>query len=208
MKRTPLFNRFFNPERALAGTTLLLTLLFTPLCLSCGSHSSDSNLNDSIWIAPPEDNSILSLDESDRDGSVRIGEKDYTYHYHFQPSDSLPIVVNADGQRYRDNVAHLTVRREGTVIFSHRFTKQSFTNFIAKKDLAGSALVGFSYNLTKTEDHTQLRFIATVGDPDETAGINYPIEIKVQTSGQWSTERAQDIETEPLIEGLNVDPDM
>lgn len=185
---------------------LFIFTLIAATTAACGNSTKNEETNDSIWQAPVVEDRIHTMSVIDHSDTFRVENRLYEYHYHFAPADSLPIVTNADGTRYNDNTVLLTIKRDSTVIFNHRFTKASFAELVPASNLKTSALAGFSYNLTKTDDHTQLRFIATVGDPDETAGINFPIEILVKPSGQFSLQPAEDIETEPLIEGLNVDP--
>lgn len=157
-------------------------------------------------MAPVVENQVLSLPANRQSDTFEVQGTTYSYEFHFYPVDSLPLVVNAEGLRYHDNLVDLTVRRGATVVLSHRFSRHSFASMLSAKDMRTSALVGFSYNLTKTDDHSALHFVATVGDPDETAGINFPFDIKVSPDGSYSIEHAQNLETEPLIEGLNQDP--
>ena len=123
------------------------------------------------------------------------------------PSDSLPVVINLDGARYKDNIVNLSVTKDQQVILQQSFTKASFKNFVPENDMSNCALVGFSYNLNETADTTQLRFIATVGDPDETAGVNYSTEILVSPAGHITMQMAKDLETEPEYDNLNQDPE-
>lgn len=185
--------------------SFILTIILLTTA-ACGGNTQNEKTSDSIWKAPVVEDRIYQTNPVNANDTFRIGNNIYQYHFTLAPSDSLPIVTNADGTRYYDNSVLLTIRRDSSIIFNHRFTKNSFAEFIPATSMKTSTLAGFSYNLTKTDDHTQLRFIATVGDPDETAGINFPLEICVKTSGEYTISQAEDIETEPLIEGLNVDP--
>ena len=73
--------------------------------------------------------------------------------------------------------------------------------------LKSSTLVGVNYNFTKRdEDRSALYFIVTVGDPDETSDMVYPLELKVATDGSFSIKKAENLETAPISTGLNIDP--
>ncbi len=183
----------------------LLSLLIL-LLASCHGQTSTDTHADTVWVQPTETDTVLSLHPISHTDTITIRGSLLTYTYHFGPTDSLPIVVNADGVRYRDNTATLTVSRGTTLLFRQTYTKQTFRHFIEPSDLRTSALVGFSYNLTKPDDHHTLHFIATVGDPDESAGVNYPVEINITADGSSTMNPAEDMETEPLIRGLNQDP--
>ena len=182
-----------------------LFIFLSATLFSCHGNKGGNAENDSIWIAPQQTDSILSLDEINATDSHKINGTAFTYTIRMAPSDSLPIVVNLDGTRYKDNIVNLTVSKEQQVILNRNFTKASFKDFVPKNDMSNCALVGFSYNLNETADSTQLRFIATVGDPDETAGVNYPTEILISPAGHITMQMAKDIETEPEYD-LNQDP--
>ena len=184
----------------------LLLLLLSATLFSCHGNGSGNKENDSIWVAPQQSNAILSLDEINATESRNIKGSVFTYTIHMAPSDSLPIVVNLDGARYKDNIVKLSVTKDQQVILQRSFTKASFKNFVPENDMSNCALVGFSYNLNETTDSTQLRFIATVGDPDETAGVNYSTEILVSPAGHITMQMAKDLETEPEYDDLNQDP--
>lgn len=186
--------------------TLCMTLLAAATMLSCHNNTNNKQTTDSIWVAPEQSNAILDLGVMERSDTITVRGRLYHYSFRFAPSDSLPIITNADGSRYHDNEVMLTVRRDSTVVLRRRFTKQSFASMVPHGELQNSALVGFSYNLNHADDHSQLRFIATVGDPDETAGIYYPVELRISTDGTFSLHEAEDFETESLFEGLNQEP--
>ena len=179
---------------------------FALFLLSCHGNSKGNGENDSIWIAPQQSDSILSLDDINASETLLINGEKISYVFRMSPADSLPIVTNLDGTRYKDNIVNLTVSRGNDVILKREFTKYSFKDFVPSNDMSNCALVGFSYNLNETNDSTQLRFIATVGDPDETAGVNYPTEILISPNGNIKMQVAKDIETEPEFDNLNEEP--
>lgn len=175
------------------------------LCACKGKTTNDPN-GDSIWVAPQQSNAIIDLGILERNDTITVRGKLYHYSYRFAPVDSLPVITNPDGSRYHDNDVQLTVRRDSTVVLKRHFTKHSFASMVPKGELSKFALVGFSYNLNHADDHSQLRFIATVGDPDETSGIFYPVEIRISPDGSYSLHTVEDFETESPFEGLNVEP--
>lgn len=139
--------------------------------------------------------------------TIRINGVLYRYTFKFAPDDSLPVIVNSVGQTYHDNRVKLTIKKDSTTIYTHSFTKKSFEGIVPKKFMATSALVGFNYNITKADNHSKFFFIATVGDPDETAELSFPMEVIITTDGQMNIIKAENIETEPIIPGMTVDPE-
>ena len=173
---------------------------------ACKGNSENNQQEDSLWVAPQQTNAILDLGVMERSDTITVRGRLYRYNFRFAPVDSLPIIVNPDGTRYHDNEVLLTISRDSTVVLRRRFTKQSFASMVPAQELHKLALAGFSYNLNHADDHSQLRFIATVGDPDETSGINYPVEIRVTADGTYSLHTVEDFETESLFDDLNLDP--
>ena len=184
----------------------IIAVLTVGMLLSCKGESTNEQNADSIWVAPQESNAILDLGVIEQNQTFTVRGKQYDWSFRFTPVDSLPIVINPDGSRYHDNEVLLTIRRDSTIVLRRRFTKQSFASMVPKKELKNTALVGFCYNLNHTDDHSCLRFIATVGDPDETSGIYYPVEIRIDPDGSYSLHHVEDFETESLFEGMNEDP--
>jgi len=124
-----------------------------------------------------------------------------------ESNDTLPIIINADGAKYYDNAVNLIIWRDDSIKILHKvFLKKDFTDYVSNKYLQKSGLVGFSYNPIKGNDSNALYFLATIGDPDESAGVNFPIEIRISTTGAISMQKAEYIETEPLQKGLNEEP--
>ena len=173
---------------------------------ACKGNSENNQQEDSLWVAPQQTNAILDLGVMERSDTITVRGRLYRYNFRFAPVDSLPIIVNPDGTRYHDNEVLLTISRDSTVVLRRRFTKQSFASMVPAQELHKLAHAGFSYNLNHADDHSQLRFIATVGDPDETSGINYPVEIRVTADGTYSLHTVEDFETESLFDDLNLDP--
>ena len=176
------------------------------MLLSCGNTTTNDNHEDSLWTSPAVSNEIIDLGTIERSDTFTLRGKVYRYEFRLASVDSLPIIVNSDGTRYYDNDVTLTVRHDSTVVLRRRFTKHSFASHVPADQMRNSALVGFSFDFTHADDHNYLRFIASVGDPDETTGVNYPVEVRVAPDGTYSLYPAEDFETESLFEGINEDP--
>lgn len=176
---------------------------------SCKGNDRDTAAQDTLWTRPAAQDSIIALDPIAYRHAVTLGSSRLTYEYRMQPCDSLPVITNADGARYYDNEVELTVWRDDSVrLFHRRFLKRDFAEYAAGGNLDRVGLVGFSYNPMKADDTSALYFLATVGDPDESAGVNFPVELRVTPSGSLTMQRAEDMETEPLQDGLNQEPNI
>ncbi|MBO7568962.1 MAG: DUF4738 domain-containing protein [Bacteroidaceae bacterium] len=151
---------------------------------------------------------IISLRNYTIKDTISISGKLYNYTYKFESVDSLPVLINPQGLEYHESRATITITREDTKVFSKTFYKNNFREYVPANFLKTSTVVGVAYNIMKREsDRSAFYFIITVGDPDETSdNMAYPLELKVATDGSYSIKKAENLETEPLHPGLNIDP--
>lgn len=188
------------------GKLTLSIIIGVATALTCGCSNTQQqhpaeNFTDSI----PQEEQIGTLRERHDKNGISIAEKKYVYKYDFVHDESLPVVRNPQGDDYYDNKVTLKIWQQGNEIFSRTFTKKDFKGLVPEKFMTNSALVGFTYNYTKAETTDALYFIATVGDPDETADMAFPIQIRITPDGSISMEKATNLDTEP-INPMTVDP--
>lgn len=185
----------FNP-------ILLLTVAM--LAGSCGNPAKQTAQASQTEEVQEED-AIGTLRELHVTNTAKVGGKDYTYEYDFVHDETLPIVRNPQGDDYYDNCVRLSIEQDGKEVLVRTFTKRDFKDVVPEQFMSASALVGFTYNYTKTDMTDALYFIATVGDPDETADMVFPVQVKVSPSGQVTLEKADNLDTEP-INPMTIDP--
>lgn len=185
----------------------ILALATIAFCTSCGSKTknSDEEKDERIVETIDKETGIISLTNYDYSDTVRIKGTLYRYGFTFQNVDSLPHIINSQGLEYLDNMVSLTISKDSTIIARKTFLKSSFKSYIPNALWENSGLVGFSYNFIRQE-HDAFYFIATIGDPDETADISFPLELRITTDGGMTISKAQNLDTEPLRDGLTIDP--
>ena len=150
---------------------------------------------------------IISLRAYTLSDSITIGGKLYHYTYTLEHVDSMPILINPQGLEYHESRVKIAINSENGEIFNKTFYKNNFREQVPADFLKSSTMVGVNYNFTKRdEDRSAFYFIVTVGDPDETSDMTYSLELKVATDGSYSLKKAENLETEPLRPGLNIDP--
>lgn len=150
---------------------------------------------------------IITLRDYEVSDTIKIGGKVYSYEYSLQHVDTMGVVINQQGLEYRESRVHVVVRRDSTTIFDTTYFKNDFKEYVPATELETYTMVGVNYNFTKRDDdRSALYFIVTVGDPDETSDMAYPMELKVMPDGTHSLSRAKNLDTETLNPGLNVDP--
>lgn len=150
---------------------------------------------------------IISLRDYEISDTIKVNGKVYNYQYSLQHVDSMNVVINQQGLEYKESRVHILVRRDSAIIFDKTYFKSDFKEYVPAAELETYTMVGVNYNFTKRdEDRTALYFVVTVGDPDETSDMAYPMELKVMPDGSHSFSRAKNLDMESLNPGLNVDP--
>lgn len=187
---------------------MICTLAALALVLSAcgGGNKQQEDETERIVEEVNENTGVANLISYDDAQTVTVNGKEYTYSYEFYPVDSLPHIINSQGIEYLDNVATLTIRRDSTVVTRKQFLKSSFKSYVPQEIWDQSGLVGFAYNYVRQQKDA-FYFIATIGDPDETSEISYPLEIRITTDGGMTISKASGIDTAPLHDGMTIDPE-
>ena len=177
------------------------------LTVSCGKNAKQNNDTkpERVVETVNKETGIISLTDYSHEDTLSIRGTKYTYKFSFQAVDSLEHIKNTQGLEYLDNVVNLTILKGEEVVTKRTFYKSSFKSYVPSELWQNSGLVGFSFNFVRQE-RDAFYFIATIGDPDETADISYPLEIRITTDGGMTINKAQNLDTEPLRDGLNIDP--
>ncbi|MBR6035901.1 MAG: DUF4738 domain-containing protein [Bacteroidaceae bacterium] len=181
-------------------------VLLTMLMMACNGEKQPPVQERIVEDVDPK-TGIISLRDYTLADTISINGKRYNYSLRFEHVDSMPVLINTQGLEYHESRATVTITRDSTKVFSKTFYKNNFRDYVPANFLKTSTVVGVNYNYMKIDDRSAFYFILTVGDPDETSdNMAYPLELKVATDGSFSIKKAENLETEPLRPGLNVDP--
>ena len=188
-------------------TQKILTIsLLAIFLVSCKGNQPQQPEERVIENINPE-TGVISLRDYTFSDTITIGGKLYDYTYSLEHVDSMPILINPQGLEYTESCVKISIKQDDTTIFDKIFYKSNFQDIVPNDFLKTSTMVGVNYNFTKREeDRSAFFFIVTVGDPDETSDMAYPLELKVATDGTYSIKQAENLETESLTPGLNIDP--
>lgn len=180
--------------------------LLALLAMSCHEEKK-SPVEERVIEEVDEATGIINLRNYELSDTITIGGKQYKYTYSLEHVDTMPVLVNPQGLEYHESRVCIKIQGDSTTIFDKTFYKNNFKQYVKKDFLQTSTMVGVNYNFTKRdEDRSAFYFIVTVGDPDETSDMAWPMELKVDTQGNYSINKAENLETEPLRPGLNVEP--
>ncbi len=188
-------------------TKFAIVALLTFMSLACTSEKKPVGAERVVEDVDPQ-TGIISLRNYILSDTININNKLYNYACTFEPVDTMPILTNPQGLEYHESRVNIEIKHEGNNVFSKTFYKSNFHDYVPSDFLKTSTVVGVNYNYMKRDtDRSAFYFIITVGDPDETSdNMAYPLELKVATDGSYSIKKAENLETEPLHPGLNVDP--
>lgn len=177
------------------------------LFIGCSGNKTAPTSQDTIVVSPVSTTAINDMAEYNLEGQVEVEGVKYDYEFAFRNVTDLPVVTTSEGYRYHDNEVLLIISRGKETLYEHTFTKESFQSLIPAVDYKRSVLAGFNFNYMQQDKHDRFYFIAVVGDPDETSDISYSVGIAIDRNGGISTSIVETIDTEPINNDLNQDPD-
>lgn len=177
------------------------------LFIGCSGNKTAPTSQDTIAVSPVSTTAINDMAEYNLEGQVEVEGVKYDYEFAFRNVTDLPVVTTSEGYRYHDNEVLLIICRGKETLYEHTFTKESFQSLIPAVDYKRSVLAGFNFNYMQQDKHDRFYFIAVVGDPDETSDISYSVGIAIDRNGGISTSIVETIDTEPINNDLNQDPD-
>ncbi len=170
-------------------------LLIIMLTISLAACKKEKKVDEDIIvekIVEKPQNTPQRMSKDERNGSVKwIGEANYTYNITREVNDSLAMVEN-HGVKYHDNVIHLTVyRADGTTFFKKTFSKTNFAPVLPKQFKEHGVLLGMTLDKV---DGNNLRFIVSVGSPDDSNEEFYYVTMILNNFGGTSAEKCQGME--------------
>ncbi len=113
----------------------------------------------------------------------------YTIRVDRQTDTSLPMATDEGGRQYYDNRFTLTILNGSNGVFLKRtFQKTDFSQHINADYLRQGAMLGLVFDCVDTNN--RLRFIASVGSPDELSDNYIPLSLTITTAGTITVKRA------------------
>ncbi len=175
-------------------TVALLAGIVVMLAACGGKKKSDDIIAPRIVKVQPKEPVRMQpyLDEK----KVAWIGKTYTVSVSRQPSDSLPMVKDENGQKFVDNVFRLIVSRpDGSVFFSRTFTKKSLTQCLDDEFNKTGVFEGLVFDKAEGD---YLLFGASVGHPQSDEYI--PLVFRLSRMGELVIKRDTQMDTPPADE--------
>ena len=172
------------------GIGLLLCLLFSSC--SSGAKRDGSQLTE-MSTEEADTGKSISMQASDTKEQFKLKGNEYISRVVRTPDETLPLVTNAEGEKFVDNRISLHITQQGRTVVNRVFTKQDFAQLLNARFLKYAILEGVVFDQV-TEDGT-IRYAASVAYPQ--SDLYVPLRITVTSNGQLFIEREEMMDEAP-----------
>lgn len=158
-----------------AGACLLLGLL-----TACGGKQENNATGEDSLAQQTAGNPAepVADDASTQDFTANLGGHEYTIELKQYADKTIPVVEDELGGQSYDNSVEMTIKRDGSIFKSKKFTKEAFQDFMSRDDWKISVLQGMTF---VKSDEEGLHFAAQVGERDTDGAMAF--NVLVTTSG-------------------------
>lgn len=122
---------------------LPILMFIVMLAASCGKNKNKETLD--LLPVAEQDTATHSMAGCDFSDSIQAWGDLLTFTIQRDPCDSLPVVVDQYGTKYKDNIFVLTIAREGKPFFKREFTKRDFLGMLSEDFRKHGVFDGFRY---------------------------------------------------------------
>lgn len=173
-------------------TVLFTVLMAAAFMMSCEKEKK-STVHNNIIVPPREekvvDTLVHKMNTTENEETVRWLGSSYKVTVRRHTSDSLSVVTDNNGKRYRNNVIKMKITRaDGSVFFEKNFTKNLFDSYVDEAYLSKNVILGLVFN---DADASGLHFLGSVGSPDELSEEYIPFIVTISRMGDVSVEKAR-----------------
>ena len=163
------------------------------LLSACSSQKKEDRGDIQVLMKDSVDaNGLQRMQVSDSKTSFTYKGKEYQSSVVRRPDDSLPVVINEQGDKFVDNSITLRITSGGKSIVDKVFTKESFASLVDAKFMKHSILEGLVYDKTTPQG---IVYAASVSSPQ--SDLYIPLSITVSADGKISLAK------EELLEDLH-----
>ncbi len=172
--------------RHITLASLLTLLLLTSLTACKSEKKAEEDIIVEKVIAKPQ-TTTESMTRDERAGDVTwVGGAQYHYTIVREADSELDVVEN-HGKKYHDNSVTLTVTRpDGSEFFKKTFTKANFAPVLPEASMKNGVMLGM---VLEKASGNNLRFVVSVGSPDESYEDFYYVIMNLNNFGSTSAER-------------------
>ena len=160
---------------------LLPAAISLMLVASCGQKGN----NQKNILTPTEEaaDMIHSLPDYNYTDSLMQGSHKVVYAITSHPDDSLSVIIDEDGVKYKANRFWLTITKDGNTLFSHTFTKADFRSLLPAEFRKYGLMDGMRFNRA---EEGKLYFNTCVSYPD--SDMSCPFILTIGPDGSYTIE--------------------
>ena len=166
---------------------------------SCGPQKVETQETEQTEQTADEIRCMSDLNYSD---SLMQGSHKVVYAITGRPDDELPIVVDEDGIKYKDNRFKLVITKDGKTLFDRSFTKADFKSMLSKNFQKYGIMDGLRFN--RAEDG-KLLFNTCVSYPESDMLCPFILTIGPDGSHRIDPDTSADEDTPPTPEQVEVE---
>lgn len=160
------------------------------LLSACSSQKKGDGADIQVLMKDSVDASGLQrMQVSDIKTTFTYKGKDYQSNVVRRPDDSLPIVINEQGEKFVDNRITLRITSGGKSVVDKVFTKENFASLVDAKFLKHSILEGLVYDKTTPKG---IVYAASICYPQ--TNLYIPLSLTVTPDGKISMAKEELLE--------------
>ena len=126
---------------------------------------------------------VHSLPDYNYTDSLMQGSHKVIYAITSHPDDSLAVIVDEDGVKYKDNRFWLTITKDGKTLFSRSFTKADFRSQLPQEFRTFGIMDGLRFDRA---EEGKLYFNTCVSYPD--SDMSCPFILTIGPDGSYTIE--------------------
>lgn len=169
------YHHFSSLRGGREGAVILLLALSL---FSCTPQKTETQETTQTEQATEE---VHSLNDYAYTDSLMQGKHKVLYTITSQPDDELPVVVDEDGVKYKDNRYKLHIVKDGQTLFDRSFTKADFKSMISSEFQKYGIMDGLRFNYAA---EGKLYFNACVSYPD--SDMSCPFILTIGPDGSYT----------------------
>ena len=169
------------------------------LLLSCNNKKTETQ---EITQTEQPAEEIHSLHDYAYTDTLMQGSHKVVYTITSQPDDELPMVIDEDGVKYKDNRYKLVIVKDGKTLYDRSFTKADFKSLLSSDFQKYGIMDGLRFNHA---EEGKLYFNACVSYPD--SDMSYPFILTIGPDGSYSITPDTSLDEEdcpPTPDALNI----
>ncbi len=161
---------------------ILMMALIAVAMAACKGNKSKETLD--LLPMAEQDTVTHSTASCDFNDSIKAWDSKVMFLIHREPCDSMPVVTDQYGTKFKDNIFELTITKDGTNLFHRWFTKNDFRHLLNEDFKRHGMFDGF--RCSGYADGI-LTFGTCVSYPE--SDMSQPFLIKISRNGSFTIEQ-------------------